>query len=303
MSIQLPLESESVRCTDFAMGIDLDPGGTALAPQVVILVEVDEPWPKPVGKHDAMVALVQAAQERTGHFRLLGAVPSSDGPRRVIAFRKTPGGALRSERLLCADPVGALHDVLDDESPEFVAAADGVTSLLVCTQGSHDVCCGTKGEEFAAWVESQESLSGIEVFRVSHTGGHRFSPTAMSLPDGRMWAYLDAESARQVLVERDDASSVAAQCRGWWGAPTGPSQFGERAVFGELGFAIDQRDRFVDLVERDGNYDVTVTVGEDTYMVVVKLGREVPTIACSASGGEPVKPGREWAVVSGPTKQ
>ncbi len=289
-----------VRCQEFAQSIELDPGGTALAPDVVVLVEVDEPWPKPVAKHESMIALVQAAQARPEQIRLLAAVPQGDDPRRVIAFRPTKGGALRSERVLCADPVGALHEVLDDETPEQLRCRDGVTTMLICTQGSHDICCGIEGLAFAEWAEEELDL---EVFRVSHTGGHRFAPTAMTLPDGRMWAYLNPETTTEVLQTRTDAAAVAGRCRGWWGTPTGPAQVAERAVFATLGFVVDEQDRSVEVAEHDGRYDVTVHVGDTTHKVVVELGREVPTIACGALGGQPVKPGREWRVRSGPTAQ
>lgn len=294
MVISLPLATESVRCVDFAMANEVDPGGTALAPDVVVLAEVDEPWPKPVGKHDAMIELVRACQERSENIRLLAAVPSGDGPRRVIAFRPTAHGATRSELPMCADPVGALNGVLDDQQPAVVDISDGVTTLLICTQGSHDVCCGTDGAAFADWAD--ESLD-VEVFRVSHTGGHKFAPTAMTLPDGRMWAYLNSGVAEQVIEDRTDSLGIASHCRGWWGAPTGPAQVAERAVFASLGFAVDGSARSVE-VEESGR--VLVTVDDATYAVHVEPGREVPTIMCQAPGGLPVKPGREWIVRSGP---
>lgn len=299
MTISLPVESESVRCVDFALANHIDPGGTALAPDVVVLVEVDEPWPKPVGKHDSLVELVKAAQEWPEQIRLLAAVPMHDGPRRVIAFRPTPTGAKRSLRMLCADPVGALREVLAGDDATEELSADGVSTLLVCTQGSHDVCCGEDGAAFAQWAESD---ADVEVFRVSHTGGHRFSPTAMTLPDGRMWAYLTPETTAQIL-ERENGKALAGQCRGWWGVPTGPAQIAERAVFAELGFAADQLDRAVTVTESEGRHDVVVVAGEQVFDVSIEIGREVPTIACSTPGGLPVKPGREWAVVAGPTKR
>jgi len=300
MTISLPVESEAIRCVDFAASIQLDPGGTALAPDVVVLVEVDEPWPKPVGKHEALVDLVRAAQERPEQIRLLAAVPMTDAPRRIIAFRPTVGGALRSEEQLCIDPVGALQRVLDDAEPTPILVAEGVSTMLVCTQGSHDVCCGEDGLAFATWAEEH---SGLEVFRVSHTGGHRFAPTAMTLPDGRMWAYLDERSFKELAVERLDAAKVAAQCRGWGGAPTGPAQVAERAVFAEVGFDLDDIERTIEVIEDGGRHAVVVTADDDVYDVHIEVGREVPTITCSAPGGLPAKPGREWSVVSGPTKR
>ena len=295
MSISLPLATESVQCVDFAVANSVDPGGTALAPDVVVLVEVAEPWPKPVAKHDDLHDLVRVAQEHPGQVRLLAAIPIDPAQPRVIAFHPTTTGMHRAEAVLGDDSAAALRAMLANTDGVAIETAIGPRTMLICTQGSHDVCCGTHGAAFADWVETERP--DVEVFRVSHTGGHRFSPTAMTLPDGRMWAYLNPEATDAILA-RDNAAVLSGQCRGWWGAPTGPAQVAERAVFAELGFAVDELPRTV-TVGDGGN--VVVAVGADTYDVVVEVGREVPTISCSAAGGIPVKPGREWAVTSGPT--
>lgn len=287
------------------MANSIDPGGTALAPDVVVLAEVDLPWPKPVGKHEALTELVSACQERSENIRLLAAEPRGDEPRRVIAFRPVDGGATRSERSMGADHVSALRGVLDDTDADSVLVESGVTSLLVCTQGSHDLCCGTDGAAFADWAD--QNLE-VEVFRVSHTGGHRFAPTAMTIPDGRMWAYLDPPTAIEIVETRREQASVVGQCRGWWGTPTGPAQVGERAVFAELGFDLDTQSRSVVAEEPSadsGARRVLVTVDDEgsaqTYAVTVAPGRQVATIACNAPGGLPVKSGQEWVVTKGPT--
>lgn len=295
MSISLPLATEAVPCVDFALENRVDPGGTALAPDVVVLVEVGEPWPKPVAKHADLHDLVRIAQEHPGQVRLLAAIPHDPEQPRAIAFWPSVAGMRRAEAPLGADPAAALQGVLANSDSMQVDTATGPRTMLVCTQGSHDVCCGTHGAVFADWLETEHP--NVETFRVSHTGGHRFSPTAMTLPDGRMWAYLTAESVDEIL-SRENAAAVSGQCRGWWGAPTGPAQIAERAVFEMLGFGFDEVSRTV-TVGDDGN--VEVAVGSDVYEVVVEVGREVPTIACSALGGLPAKPGREWVVVSGPT--
>lgn len=308
MSISLPLATESVRCLDFAIANAVDPGGTALAPDVVVLVEVPEPWPKPVAKHVVLHDLVRVAQEHPEQVRLLAAIPHDGEHPRAIAFRPTPTGMARSEVLLSDAPADALRTVLANEAGIEVSLATGARTMLVCTQGSHDVCCGTDGAMFADWAE--QNRPDVEVFRVSHTGGHRFSPTAMTLPDGRMWAYLNPDSATAILDRNGTSQSLTApslatqllakQCRGWWGAPTGPAQVAERAVFAELGFAADEMERSVEI---GANNSVVVTAGADSYAVTVEIGREIPTIACGAPGGQPIKPGREWLVTSGPTPQ
>ena len=47
----------------------------------------------------------------------------------------------------------------------------------------------------------------VTVYRVSHTGGHRFAPTAMTLPDGRMWAGIEAGEVATILDRTADAAN------------------------------------------------------------------------------------------------
>jgi hypothetical protein len=299
--IPLPLATDLVRCSDFARANQIDPGGTALAPDVLIVVEVPEPWPKPAGKHPQLVQLVAEALDHPEQVRLLAAVPHDLEAPRVIALRRTAGGMTRAELPVGDDPSAAMQSVLRAETPVWVGCGDDAPrTMLVCTQGSHDECCGTDGAVFAKWVEEQRP--DVELFRVSHTGGHRFAPTAMTLPDGRMWAYLTPELADGILDRSMEPAELAHHCRGWWGAPTGPAQVAERAVFALSDFSIDSADRAVGVVNAGSPCRVIVEVGDTAFEVIVGSGREVPTIACAAPGGEPVKSGREWVVLDGPNE-
>ena len=101
------------------------------------------------------------------------------------------------------------------------------------------------------------------------------------------------------MQRHGDGTEFAALSRGWWGAPTGPAQIAERAVFAELGFEFDTRGRSIDVIADDGGaYLVTVVLSDRAFEVRVGLGREVPTIRCDAPGGLPAKPGHEWVVLS-----
>ena len=139
-----------------------------------------------------------------GLTRVLAVVPNND----------EPGiGVLIYQR----DEIGAKSWAFSPQNPSALAqfASDIVTmtpdqlatttesldppdlAVLICTQGSHDICCGSEGTKLAD--ELEQRAPGLNVFRVSHTGGHRFAPTAMTLPDGRMWAYLDADTTLSIL--------------------------------------------------------------------------------------------------------
>ena len=295
-SVALPGMDESVFCTDYSQQHALDPGGTALAPDVIVLVELSEPWPKPVGKHADLAPLVGVAAEHGEQVRLLAAVPQQCVSARLISLRPVDCGILRSEVTIGDRPHDDLRALLEDRSGEFVAADDTRRTVLICVQGSHDICCGTRGVELADWAEADLDA---EIFRVSHTGGHRFAPTAMTLPDGRMWAYLTPKTLGDIVQRHGDGTEFAALSRGWWGAPTGPAQIAERAVFAELGFDLDTSGRSIDVIADDGGaYLVTVVLSDRAFEVRVGLGREVPTIRCDAPGGLPAKPGHEWVVLS-----
>jgi hypothetical protein len=68
--------------------------------------------------------------------------------------------------------------------------------LLVCTNGRRDVCCAVFGRPLAHDVARQRPG---QVWETSHTGGHRFSPTAVLLPWGFTFARLDARLAVATL--------------------------------------------------------------------------------------------------------
>lgn len=304
MSITLPAVGESVLCSDFAREQRIDPRGSGLAPDVLVVVEVPEPWPKPVRTHPELVALCRAGAEHPERVRLLAAVPHDPDRRRVIAFRPAPGGMTRAERELggdSTDAMGALRAVMAAE-PATDSVATAARTVLICTQGSHDVCCGTRGADLAERMAASDPE--LELFRVSHTGGHRFAPTAMTLPDGRMWAYLDEPLLAGILDRSTSATEAAPHCRGWWGARGPAAQVAEAAVLAEVGWDLDRMSRSTRVVGSDdegdgGRSGTTVTVDTEVgrWMVAVEPGRLVATVTCGAPGGLPAKQAREWKVV------
>ncbi len=64
--------------------------------------------------------------------------------------------------------------------------------LLICTNGRRDQCCSTRARPVA---ERAGHARPGSVWECSHTGGHRFAPTGVLLPVGRMVARLDTELA------------------------------------------------------------------------------------------------------------
>ena len=105
----------------------------------------------------------------------------------------------------------------------------------MCGHGRRDPCCGRWGTLLHAELAARGA--GARVWRCSHTGGHRFAPTAITLPDGRAWAYADADLLDGVLGAhgrrraRSPRTTAAATAFDPW------AQVVERALFVEHGWA------------------------------------------------------------------
>lgn len=302
----LPAPDESVRCAAFTEQLDVDPGGTALWADEIIVADIGLPWPKPVWAMAGFAAVpehMQKAAESGRRVRVLAAAPEEPGRASVVLHRRRDGGPFeRTEHRVDDSEVGALLDTLlidgVEASDATIVDTEPRRELLVCTQGSHDVCCGSRGPVLASAIAA--ARPGLSVRRVSHTGGHRFAPTALSVPDGRMWGGLDLETALAVIDRSGSPAALAPACRGWTGAPTGPGQIAERAVFAALDdWAFDDRPRTIDVAPPgdDGIVRCRVGVADEQWFVDIAPGRAVPTIACGRPGGLPAKPGREWLVV------
>jgi hypothetical protein len=69
-------------------------------------------------------------------------------------------------------------------------------ALLVCTNARRDVCCAVRGRPVA--LQAAAERPG-QVWECSHTGGHRFAPTAVLLPHGQTWARLSTALAVSAL--------------------------------------------------------------------------------------------------------
>lgn len=311
MTESVPAPDESIRCSTLSRRLKIDPGGTALEVDEIIVVDVALPWPKPVwGKQpfDQVPAWVASAAATGRKVRVMAAVPDHDPRSRsrlVVHSRSGNSGLFVAVSHQTA--VGSLPDLVRrllvdglHASPETVSGDPAQsTELLVCTQGSHDICCGTRGTTFVAEIGSLSR--GLSVRRVSHMGGHRFAPTVLTLPDGRMWGLLEAEQMLGIVERSLAPSAVAGFCRGWTGAEQGPAQMAERAVFASVDdWAWDHGDRSVEVVDSvDGVTTCLVTSGASSWRVEIEAGRELQVITCGAPGGLPAKsakPATEFVV-------
>lgn len=305
----LPLSTEAPRCNDFARSIDLRPPGTGLFLDRVILVEVPLPWPKPALKHPTLEASARLVAGNSIRSRLFAA--ESFGPdsgqgliqvevyereeTTAVLHRWTVEDLTALERLIAAlvsSDLGTLGEIATSGAQATEPERAGAT-FLVCVQGGHDMCCGVSGTALAD--ELARDRPDYTIRRVSHTGGHRFAPTLLAFPEGRMWAYADLALVDRIANQSTTASDHRTHARGWWGAKVGPAQVAESAVRAELAHEPFVAPHISLIESPDNSSQYRVTAGENVFIVDVSVGRQVPSISCEAPGGLPAKPGREFA--------
>ena len=300
----LPIGTEAPRCSEFARSNRLLPPGSGLFLERAILVTVPLPWPKPAVSHAWLHVATSHATSSPVTSRLFAMDPV-EGPHFVEVYERH-GETSRRYRRSFEQPdqiESIVAEIAQTPLGELPGAdqVDMTPTLLVCTQGSHDTCCGTTGVVLADEIEAGRDYT---VRRVSHTGGHRFAPTLLAFPEGRMWAFVDLEMVDRIATNSNTAADFINHGRGWWGAKTGPAQVAESVVRAELA-----ADPFVAPTITAGDAEAgepgttfNVQVGEHQWVVQVEVGRIVPSISCESPGGLPAKPGREftWSIVSGP---
>lgn len=263
-----------------------DPIGSATPFDQLFLLQVPPPWERialdtprvPAGVRQALVPALQAKQ-RAYALLVDGDAPLEDGIVRVLFYRRPRepiATYLRSEHRGARDDVAELIATLSERALEgrddgfereaglardagsaraAVAAASGGErprrDLLVCTHGERDGCCGTFGEAAYRHLKRTIDPAVARVWRVSHFGGHRFAPTLLDLPDGRIWGKLDADALAGIASRSPAMAGHRDHYRGWCALPPA-AQIVERELFAERGWRWRDASVEVDMIETAG---------------------------------------------------
>ena len=219
---------ERFSCTTAARLVNEDPIATAYPVNTYVLVECPLPWAAKAWESPQIPDLLrQTITHVTEHYPTVKALlinqdrTRSAPNRRVIIYqrqnREFSGKFDRYEFVI---------DTLDEAASLIQNFFKGiflrkfliqsVQDILVCTHGSRDQCCGRYGEPFytQAYKIVRSQNYNRQVWRSSHIGGHRFAPTAVTFPDGRYYARLDAFSFNSLLQRLGDISLLTPIYRG-----------------------------------------------------------------------------------------
>lgn len=232
------------KCAEWARGIDLDPVGTVGSYQGFMLVEWPLPWPSDLAMVPELLGITPELE--AANCRLQAIVPSTQRNTTSLTYYRRSlydwfAGFGRSELVVDRiDVASGIRALL--ESPDLPAdrntSTDTPIDLLVCTHGRRDRCCGSLGTSLIRELDQRELAGKIRLHRTSHTGGHRFAPTALVLPEGTGWAYLDSDVVEAITRRSGFDPNLLKHYRGCSGLDSPPIQALERSVFARLGWGL-----------------------------------------------------------------
>ncbi|MEV4438187.1 sucrase ferredoxin [Streptomyces sp. NPDC049577] len=276
--------------------------GTAAIARTWLLIEQPGPWGADAltSSHLAPAAgrALQEAAEGTGVrialIRRPGRHADCHGPatHRVFAAHTAPGRSwIRTAEI--TDPAG-LATGLDfaalgaGEHGGLWEPYEGDPFALVCTNGKRDRCCALLGRPLAAELAASGDM---EVWEVTHIGGHRFAPTLFVLPYGYAYGRATAHGVKDVVEAARDGRVVTGNCRGRsaWERPAQAAELAVRELTGEEGADA------LDVVGTEGAaplWSVTVAHRDGrSWRVDVRQGAEQPPRPESC-GRAPATPAR-----------
>ncbi|NJQ04920.1 sucrase ferredoxin [Streptomyces lonarensis] len=234
--------------------------GTAATARTWLLLEQPGPWGAKALTQSrldpALGRFLESAPEsgvRAALIRRPGRDARLGGARRVLLAHTPPGRAwVRTALIDDPEELRALDlaALAAGDHGGFGEPHPGGPVALVCTNGRRDRCCAMLGRPLAAEL----AAAGHDVWETTHIGGHRFSPTLLTLPHGYAWGRMSAATARHVLAELGEGRTVVDGCRGRSCWPR-PAQAAELAV---RRYGADPHADALEVV------DVVDTAGDDT---------------------------------------
>jgi hypothetical protein len=233
-------------CSVVAQERGLDPIGDAYPADHYLIIESPTPWPQnrwetPGTLSAELLELTQKVLwvEYPTHWvnvQICVVAPdkgySQPGLRRVVYCRRPAAPFAEFERdeyLLPEAEIAPLAWAIFTAPQQLVQfaqyrqPASRMRDFLVCVDGIIDRACAVFGMKLYSTLRKlPEAQPGgeVRIWKASHFGGHVYAATVLTLPDGRLWAYLDAATGQTLVQRTGDIQSLYGCYRGWAGAPS-----------------------------------------------------------------------------------
>ena len=149
--------------------------------------------------------------------------------------------------------------------------------LFVCTNGKRDTCCARLGRPVAA---AAAAAYPDRVWEISHTGGHRFAPTAVTLPSGHLHGRVLDGAALLSAADRGELPLATWRGRSTWPADAQAAEEFVRRSRGLTGLSD------VAVAAHDADWVVTVPGGEQVLVRVTHQESGMRAESC----GKDLKP-------------
>lgn len=191
-------------CSQLARSHDVSPAGTATEATHWLLIEDPSPWGEAAVEEadwfsdirgairrwaevlpDLRVQLIRKALDRW----------ETPGQIRCFAVRVGLEPVMHEWRLRTYRDVAAL------DIPEVLGASPNTEAalplLFTCVNGQRDACCAKWGRPVA---EAAAEAAPTAAWQTSHLGGHRFAPTALVLPHGTQYGWLEPDDTSALIA-------------------------------------------------------------------------------------------------------
>lgn len=238
------------------------PIGSASAFSRAFLFEVPLPWARvpldtphiPKSVTDAIDEF-QAQQGKTSVYFLAPDPSYAVEGARLIDVQVIDGSIHKREIIASDGDIAPVIRALAHNEPLPATASIDPTQwrdVAICTHGSRDACCATFGAPMYLKMHiAAKSQPNTRVWRCSHLGGHRFAPTMIDLPSGRVYGLVDEPAARGILLGDSEPEALIPHYRGWIGHKGPELQMLESHILERIGWSWAEYAQHGEVLERD----------------------------------------------------
>ena len=234
-------------CSQESLDVDERLAGTAQVAQCWVIIEQPGPWGSQA-LLDSTIDPVLGQQlieraEGTGTSILLARHPDRTdrtlAEHNVWVVHTSPGD--------CWMRHGLIRDLTELATWDYSAMAQGQLppigtkvadpTMFICTHSGRDACCAIHGRALISAVhEALPHEVRTSVWECSHLGGHRFAPTALTIPSGAVWGRLSVDRALEIHADAMARTITTDSYRGRsaWPAPLQVAEAQVRGAIGEV---------------------------------------------------------------------
>jgi (2Fe-2S) ferredoxin len=273
-----------VFCTDYSRQAGEQLFGTVTPTEAWLLIEHAERWARGAGDFlsEGAPGAIGRLKSRFPTLRA-GFLRKNRSPSEwltgYLAISRELGSALYSFRFRHIEDVDHIDwDVVQRNEPLTEPL------ILVCTHGTHDLCCAKFGlATHEAMCAAIRPLCGVSVWQTSHVGGCRFAPNVVVLPQGIIYGRVRVEDCVALAASIRSGRVLTGLLRGrsCYSKPMQAAEYFLREQLRETGNL-----RLLTSVERPGG-EWTVAFQRETGNAIVRLGTARSAIrtfkSCSTS--------------------